>query len=277
MQQIQKILIGIAFSPNLRANLFETIRLANMFNAELIGVHVGEKSNKKEKQLQLLLNDSPTLKIPLKTIWQGGKPVSVILQTCNEQNIDLLILGALQQENIYKYYVGSIARELTRKAPCSVLLLIKPSIKRVPCKHIVVNGLEDEKTEETIKIAFKFSKDLDCKRITIVEEISQAELDVKVSDDKTLRKANIKKERITTREDKRVQNILNDIDCSDITVKKQSIFGRRGYSIGHFAKVKRADLLIMNAPSKISFLDRIFPHDIEYILSELPTDVLIVK
>ena len=75
----------------------------------------------------------------------------------------------------------------------------------------------------------------------------------------------------------RVKNILKNIDSKDITVKTQSIFGRRGYSIGHYAKVKRADLLVMNAPDKIRFIDRIFPHDIEYILSGLPTDVLIVK
>ena len=57
----------------------------------------------------------------------------------------------------------------------------------------------------------------------------------------------------------------------------QHIFGRRGYSIGHFARVKRADLLIMNAPNKLTLLDRLFPHDLEYILSDLPTDVLIVR
>ena len=66
------------------------------------------------------------------TIWQKGKPVDVILNTVKDQQIDLLILGALQKENIYKYYVGSIARELTRKAPCSVLLLIKSSLKEYP-------------------------------------------------------------------------------------------------------------------------------------------------
>ncbi|QCD63765.1 universal stress protein UspA [Tenacibaculum maritimum] len=248
-----------------------------MFNAELVGVHVGGKSDKKEKQLKELLQQAPPLKTPIKTIWQSGKPVNTILQICKTENINLLVLGALQQENIYKYYVGSIARELTRKASCSVLLLIKPSIERVSCKHIVVNGLEDKRTEETIKIAFNISKDLGCKRITIVEEISQAELAVKVNDDKSLREATIKKERIKTREDKRVRNILKNINCSDIIVKSQSIFGKRGYSIGHFAKVKRADLLIMNAPTKLGLLDRIFPHDLEYILSELPTDVLIVK
>ncbi|WP_275315667.1 universal stress protein [Tenacibaculum bernardetii] len=274
---IKNILIGIAFSPNLKANLFETIRLSNMFNAQLIGVHVGQKTNEKEKQLHELLKDAPELKFPLKVIWQEGKPVDVILEITKQECVNLLILGALQKEKLYKYYVGSIARKLTRKAPCSVLLLIKPSTERVPCKHIVVSGLQDEKTEETIKAAFNLSKNLDCKRVTIVEEISQAELNVKVNDDVSLRKATDLKEQIQKSEDARVNKMLQCIDTSDITVKTQSIFGRRGYSIGHYAKVKRADVLVMSAPKKTGVLDRVFPHDLEYILSELPTDVLIVK
>jgi nucleotide-binding universal stress UspA family protein/DNA-binding XRE family transcriptional regulator len=277
LQVFKKIVIGIAFSPNLKANLFEAIRISNMFGAELVGVHVGDKTTNKEEKLKLLLEEAPKLPTPIHIIWQKGKPVHVILDTCSKENVDLLILGALQKENLYKYYVGSIARELTRNAPCSVLLLIKPSITKKIRKHIVVNGLENEKTEETIKKAFKISTSLDCKRITIVEEISQAELDIKVSDDVSLRKATIAKDRIKKREDLRVEKILQEIDCKNTTLKIQSIFGRRGYSIGHYAKIKRADLLIMNAPLKTSFLDRIFPHDIEYILSELPTDLLIVK
>ncbi|MBA6155231.1 universal stress protein [Tenacibaculum sp. S7007] len=248
-----------------------------MFGAEVIGVHVGDKTEKKEKELQGLLNESPVKDHTFKTFWQKGEPVDVILNIANEQAVDLLILGAIQKENLFKYYVGSIARKLTRKAKCSVLLLIKPSTDRIQCNHIVVNGLKDEKTQETLKTAFKVSQDLGCKRVTIVEEISQTELKVKVSDDATLRKSTIAKERLKTREDLRVNHLLKDIDTTDIIVKTQSIFGQRGYSIGHYAKVKRADLLVMNAPSKMGILDRIFPHDIEHILAELPTDVLIVK
>jgi nucleotide-binding universal stress UspA family protein len=277
LHKIDKILIGIAFSPNLKSNLFEAVRIANMFSAELVGVHVGKKTEEKERKLTKLLKEADTLNTPLKTIWKEGKPVSVILETCTLEKIDLLILGALQQENLFKYYVGSIARKLTRKAPCSVLLLIEPSLDREPCKHIVVNGLENKKTKKTIEVAFQVSNYLGCNKITIVEEINQAEIDVKVNDDTSLRRANIAKERIITREDRRVNSILKGINCSDISVKSQSIFGRRGYSIGHYAKVKRADLLVMNAPSKLGLFDRIFQHDIEYILSELPTDVLIVK
>ena len=277
MQSIKKILIGIAFSPNLKPNIFEAVRMANMFGAQLVGVHVGEKTNKKQNQLADLILEAPKLKYPIKTVWQKGKPVDVILNTAVNEKIDLLVLGALQQENLYKYYVGSVARELTRKASCSVLLLIKPSVERVKCNHIVVNGLKDKRTTETIEASFLVSKALECKRITIVEEISQKEIEVKVSDDYSLRKANINKEKLKRREDSRVNKILGNINTEGISVKIQSIFGKRGYSIGHYAKVKRADLLVMNAPSKISILDRIFPHDIEYILTELPTDVLIVK
>jgi nucleotide-binding universal stress UspA family protein len=277
LQKIHKILIGIAFSPNLKPNLFEAVRICNMFNAELIGVHVGKKTDKKEADLHTIISEADALKKPIKTVWQEGEPVQVILKTVVKEQIDLLILGALQKENLLKYYVGSIARKLTRKASCSILLLIKPSIIRQTCKHIVVNGLKDNKTEKTIKTAVLFSKQLLCKKMTIVEEISQSELQVKVDDDKSLRKATIVKERLKNREDQRVKNILKDIECEDISIKMQSIFGTRGYSIGHYAKIKRADLLVMNAPTKISVLDRIFPHDIEYILSELPTDVLIVK
>lgn len=267
----------MAFSPNLKANLFEAIRTANMFDAELVAVHVGKKDTKKEQDLNAVLKEAPEIQNAFTTVWKEGNPVAIILDTCVKEQIDLLIIGALQKENLYKYYVGSIARKLTRKAPCSVLLLIKPSIERVPCKHIVVNGLQDDSTPDTLTYAFNVAHSLDCKRVTIVEEISQDTVAIKVSDDKTLKECTLNKERIEKREDLRVKSILKNIDTNDVKVKTQSIFGRRGYSIGHYARVKRADLLIMNKPKKTRLVDRLFPHDLEYILSELPTDVLIAK
>ncbi len=97
MQNIHKILIGVAFSPNLQPNIYEAVRLANMFDCELVGVHVGEKSDYKEKRLQEVIDRAPPLKKTMKTFWQKGKPVKVILETCRKESIDLLILGALQQ------------------------------------------------------------------------------------------------------------------------------------------------------------------------------------
>jgi len=280
VHSFDKILIGIAFSPNIMANVHEAVRLANMFGSELVCVHVGDKTDLKEKKINDIFDNAPTLNSKKTVLFEKGEPVKVLLNACEEYKIDLLVLGALKKENIYNYYVGSIARILTRKATCSVLLLIKHSIERIACKHIVVNGLKDPKTEETIQTSFYVSQSLSCPKITIVEEITQQEIHSKASNDVSLRKMNIEKERITNREEMRVKDILGHVpekNKDNITIKTQSIFGKRGYSIGHYARVVRADLLIMNAPNKATVWDRLFPHDMEYILSELPTDVLIVK
>lgn len=270
----------MTFSPNLEANICEAARLASFFNCKLILIHVGEQSTDKENAFKTFLVPFIDDDLDFELVFQSGDPVDVILNVTKEKKVDLLILGALKRENFLKYYMGSIARKITRKAKCSVLLHINPSVERVPCNHIVVNGLKDPKTKQTIETAFYVSSQLGANKMTVVEEITQKEVSVTVEDDKSLRKANIVKERLRLREDSRLKEIINEIPegfTSDVNVKMQPIFGKRGYSIGHYAQVVRADLLIMNASTKMTFWDRLFPHDIEHILTELPTDVLIVQ
>jgi nucleotide-binding universal stress UspA family protein len=272
--------IGVNFSPNLEANINEAARLALCLGSKLVLIHVGETSDEKSKTFLTFLKPFVNNGLEFEILFKSGDPVDVILSSTIEKNIDLLIIGALKKENFLKYYLGSIARKITRKASCSVLLLINPSIERVPCEHIVVNGLKDPKTKETVNTAFLVGHKLGVGKITVVEEIDQEEVSVKVDDDKTLRKSTIIKERLRLREEARVKKVLDSIPADytkDITIKSQPIFGKRGYSIGHYAQVARADLLVMNAPSKMTFWDRLFPHDIEHILTELPTDVLIVQ
>ncbi|CAM4145721.1 universal stress protein [Zobellia nedashkovskayae] len=280
LQPFKTILFGFAFSPSLRANVIETARIANFFGAKLILLHVGEKSPEKLNQIKEILKQTAHKNLEVEIQWKSGDIYNVISNTCKTSKIDLLILGAMQHENMFKFYVGSIARKLTRKVCCSVLLLIKPSAERVPCKHIVVNGLDAPETHFAITNAFYAANALGAQQLTIVEEILQKEIHVTVEDDRSLKKANLMKERLKHREESRVRKIINNLPpylTDNITVKTQSIFGKRGYSIGHYAEVVRADLLIMNAPSKTGFLDRLFPHDIEYILSDLPTDLLIIR
>ncbi len=280
LKPFKSIGIGAAFSPNLKANLYEAARLSLFFKSKLFLIHVGEVSDDKVKMLKIFLKPFEKENLDYEVVYKSGKPVDVILSTAEEKNIDLLILGAVQRERFLKYYVGSIARKITRKAKCSVLLLIKPSVERVACEHIVVNGLEDPKTEQTINAAFYVGKQLKAEKITIVEEIKQEQVSVKVDDDKSLRRATIIKERIRLRENSRINDIIEHIPekyTKNIVTKLQPIFGKQGYSIGHYAQISRADLLVMNAPSKMTFRDRLFPHDIEHILTELPTDVLILQ
>lgn len=272
--------IGVTFSPNLEANTNEAARLALFLGSKLVLIHVGESSEDKLSVFSALLDPFKGQGLVFEVTFKSGDPVEVILSTTEEKKIDLLIIGALKKEKLLKYYVGSIARKITRKATCSILLLINPSKNRIRCNHIVVNGLKDPKTEETVTTAFLVGNKLGASKITVVEEVSDDEVSVKVDDDKSLRKSTIVKERLRLREEARVKAIIKAIPnelTKSVKIKSQPIFGKRGYSIGHYAQVARADLLVMNAPRKMNFWDRLFPHDIEHILTELPTDVLIVQ
>ena len=279
-QPFKTIGIGVTFSPNLKANIYEAARLSVIFKSKLVLIHVGDKTQEKFNEFKKLLKPFTEEGLNYNFVFKPGNPVDVILTVSATQKIDLLILGALQRENFLKHYLGSIARKITRRAKCSVLLLIKPSVKRLTCEHIVVNGLKDPKTEQTIASAFYVANCLGAVKMTIVEEITQEELAVTVEDDESLRRSTIIKERIKRQEEARIKTIIEDIpkeQTENIVIKSQPIFGTKGYSIGHYAEVVRADLLVMNAPTKMTFWDRLFPHDIEHILSELPTDVLIIQ
>jgi nucleotide-binding universal stress UspA family protein len=272
--------IGVTFSPNLEANINEAARLALFFGGKLVLIHVGEFSELKLNKFLAFLTPFKKLGLDCEVSFKPGDPVEVILSITKDKKVDLLIIGALKKENFVKYYLGSIARKITRRAACSVLLLTNPSKEKVSRSHIVVNGLKDPKTRETVATAFLVGHKLGVNKITVVEEISDDEVSVKIDDDKSLRRSTIVKERLRLREETRIKSIIKTIPeefTKNIRIKSQPIFGKRGYSIGHYAQVARADLLVMNAPRKLTFWDRLFPHDIEYILTELPTDVLIVQ
>ena len=50
------VVVGVAFSPNIQANVFEALRMSKMFKASLVMVHVGEKTNKKEASLEKIIS-----------------------------------------------------------------------------------------------------------------------------------------------------------------------------------------------------------------------------
>ena len=280
MLKFKKILVGFAFSPNLKANVFEALRMASFFNGELMFFHVGTKTPEKVSRFMDLVKSCPVQPKKISVRWEIGNPVSVLLKASEAFKAELIILGALKRENVVKFYMGSIARKITRRSNCSVLLLINPSVERHPCQHIVVNGFESPQTKRTIEASFVVANALGAKKISLVEEISRSEVAVSVDDDRSLRRAMLKKEKLSRREQTRVSDFVKNLPLKlteKINWTTQSIFGKRGYSIGHYAKVVRADLLVMNAEENLGFFDRLFTHDIEHILAELPTDVLIVN
>ena len=272
------IATAIAFSPNMEANIAESVRVRDMLGEKLLLIHVGDRQQESEEQVLEAMSRCGCTPDDVELIWESGDPVSAILKVAEERRVDLIVAGAQPREGLLRYYMGSVARRLVRKSNCSILLLTSPSPMKRNCNRIVVNGLDHPKTPHTILKALAVAERIHAEELVIVEEVEPSRIGTRVEDSKTLEKAHEAQSRIEKEEQERIDGILGDArEKSSLPISQKCIFGKKGYTIGHFAETTGADLLVMNSPdTKLGFLDRVFTHDLEYILSELPSDLLIV-
>ena len=273
-----KIAVAIAFSPRLEAILAESKRLQEKFNAQMIFIHVGEKNLQQEQYLKHLLHRFGLEKQENSLLWEEGDPVEIILEKCKEHDIDLIVAGAMEKESLLKYFIGSVARKLCRRAKCSVLMLREPSLQPKAIMNIVVEGSDHPKSVQTIETAIYIAKQVGSSNVNIVQEsdISKMAL-IRSTENLTDNESDKRREKLFKEENERIAEILKCNDCGSLKVNVERIDGKPGYVISSFAREQKADLLLLNSPdTKLNFLDRVFPHDIEYALANLPCDLMIV-
>jgi nucleotide-binding universal stress UspA family protein len=273
----ETIAVAVSFSPQCKYVLSGAKQLADTLGATLILIHIGEKTSNNENVLDTLMSEVDINTNTTRVIWMEGDPVDTILKLCKLNIVDLLVLGAIEKENLIKFYLGSIARNISRKAKCSVLLLIKPDDQPQRFKKIIVNGVENPKTIHTINTSIYLAKHLDVKDVMIVNEVHVPGLAMAIADDSTAPQAKEIKKNLTEESEESLHSMINKCDTGDIKITDKLIKGKPGYAISKYAKDKKADLLVINSPdTNLNVFDRIFTHDIEFILAELPCNVLIV-
>lgn len=273
----ETIAVAVSFSPRCLPVLAEAKRLSDVLNAALILIHIGEKTSEKEQKFDELMNELGMDDSHYRVIWMEGDTVDTILKLCKLNMVDLLVLGALEKENVLKFYLGSIARSISRKAKCSVLLLTNPKDEPRKYKKFVINGAENPKTVHTISTAFYLAKNLKVKDVIIVNETDVPGFTMAIADDSTAPEAREMKKNLNEKIAETIQSIIEKCDTAECNVISKSTKGKPGYAIRKFAKDKKADMLVISSPdTNLNLLDRIFTHDIEYILADLPCNLLIV-
>ena len=272
----ETIAVAVAFSAGLAMVLNEAKHLARQFGSVLLLIHVGKRTPAKEAVLQEAVS---RLEMERQTqmIWVTGDPVASLLKTCKENIVDLLLLEALQRETIFHYYLGSVARGLSRRAKCSLLLLTEPQAISTQFHRIVVDCVDHPKTMNTLQTAFYFARKVGATDVQMVSELDQNGLTMAMSVAGPVEERNSVDTRMLAEADAKLRKITAKWQTEGMTVTGKVLFGRPGYAIRNYAQQYSADLLVINSPdNKYNLMDRIFPHDMEYILEHLPCNLLIV-
>jgi nucleotide-binding universal stress UspA family protein len=272
----ETIAVAVEFSPKLEALMSEAKRLTDSFKAKLLLIHIGPSSAEKEATL-LEICGNLGIDREVKILWGKGDTVDTLLETCKSHMVDLLILGARRRENVFRYYLGSIARRLCRRAKCSLLLLTEPKLSGSRFSRIVVDCVDHPKTPHVLNTALYFSDRLGAREFRVIREIDQTSLAMAMSDDSTTEeRARIKVQMMTEAEEK-LRQLTSGRVTAPPKVERVVLSGRPGFTVRKYAEECVADLLIIHSPDEeYRLMDRIFTHDLEHILEQLPCDLLVV-
>lgn len=272
----KKIALAIAFSPRMEALISETKRIVELFGSELILIHIGKKTDELETKLDEIIIKTGLDEFKTKLIWKEGKPVKMILEACKEEETDLLVVGALKREKILTYYMGSVGRKLIRKSNCSILTLINPRLNAEKFSKVVINGTELEVTPNVIAKGLKFCQIENASQVHILNEIKLYGFRMASLEGSENEMANTRRELIQE-EIRYVQNILKDLDKTGLKINIKITAGKWAVELVRYCEAFKADLLIMGDEHGSTFIDRLFPHDLEEVLTDLPCNLLTIK
>lgn len=274
----QKIGLAITFSPNALSLLRSANRLQNLFGAKLCLIHVGEKDSETENLMKQILTKAGIEENSYELVWQTGDPSKVIINACAAKNVDLLVAGALEKESILKYYIGSVARNIMREVPCSVLILTQPSAVPVPFRKFCASVQYNSLGEYAIRKGYEFAKLEKAEEFVLIKEFETPGLAITISDTGSTQETEQKRTDWQKEEELKLKVFANELNLSDIELKTVCVYGKQGWAASNYVRENDGDLLIVpSPPKKLKLFDRIFQHDIEFVLKQLPCALLIVR
>ncbi|MCG3116583.1 MAG: universal stress protein [Candidatus Manganitrophus sp. SA1] len=146
MMTPRRILVATDFSECSKDAIDSAACLAACFSAELFLLHVFEPPfytlegrearihpevdrwvrELREKESKKLDGEVEAVKrqgINVRPYFKEGSPLVEILKVAEEIGADLVVLGTHGRTGMDRFVMGSVAERVTRKAPCSVLII----------------------------------------------------------------------------------------------------------------------------------------------------------
>ena len=253
MKLFPKIGLCIQSGKTLKQDLKDTLLLCQNFGSEL-HLLISEKANIDARDLDAVLSELDPGDLVLHKNFLKGESAQAILKVNEQVKFDLLIVPALLREGLIRYYTGSLARQLVQWANCSVLL-IKPSNRRKAKSYgqLVCNLNKHPKSAHTLFVASEIAKGLELKPWHIA---------IHTSDEGNYQY---------------FESIKSKVHYEEEAVEMHYLKQRTGYSLSNSAEKHEADLLLINSPdTKLGYTGRMIGDDLEYLFSELPSDLMLV-
>lgn len=272
------IAVAIDFSPFMDAILAEGKRLSYLYGTALSVIHIGEDDPQLKEQLREAIRKADLNEQSTQVFWEPGDPVEKIMSIACGQGVDLLIAAANKKKNLLEYYTGSVARDLLRNAYCSVLLYVRPGEQPAGFRHIVIKAGELEESRKSIHAGCLIGQQEKAGQLQVIKQVKMYGFTMAVASEGTAEEYLETKEELFEDEIREVEAVLDENPTEGLAIDVKIVKEKYGPALARITKKSRADLLIVAAPEgEAGLLAKIFPTDLEYLLKDLPCNLLMVQ
>ena len=268
LSSYKAIAVASTFSPRFEQVLSEAKRIRDRFGSELSLIYVGERN---EKTAQIFRDALMQLQLPGDSTiyYRQGDPAEAILKALADNDVDLVVAGALEKEVILRPVLGNVARRLVREAGCSVLLFTKPEREPKPLRQIVFIADYSEHGQQAFKKALGLAAAEACERLYVVRtyttfDEARASLRADAGDSAPRPRTFA------------LEEFILAAGQTDVPIEARCLRGNTGFAASDFVQSVEADLLVVPVQTSGPTGERL-PNHIAWITDVIPCNLWVIR
>jgi len=270
----KNIAAASTFSPRFLQVLSEAKRIRDRFDSRLNLIYVGERSEETARKFRDAISQ---LQLPSDSVihYQKGDPADAILEAIADNDVDLVVAGALEKEVVLRPFLGNVARRLVREAACSVMLFTAPARPPRPLRKIVfVASGYSEHEQQAFRKTLHLAAQESCERLYVVRVYTTFdEARASLRDDA---KDDAPRPRTFEEEEIALEEFVLAAGHTDVPIEARCIRGNTGFAASDFVQSVSADLLVVPVPANGDVCER-FPNHIAWITDVIPCNLWVIR
>jgi len=279
---LQSILLAVECRRVDDAAVDAAVRLAKAFGSKLTLLHVVEATHPAiqlyrmqdtESYMGKLSNYLAEMQVTVaRAVVKLGAPAQTIIDVAQEQNADLIVIGAGDRKNSAVFTLGPIAEAVTGHAPQPVLA-VRPGDPELQFKKILCPVDQSRTSFRGLQNAVRLAKAIGSELfvLSVIPEVSwlTAAAETGVLTDARLEYA--------TEWTQEFEQFLQKVDFSDVAWKSEVRYGVPQEQIVAAAKELGSDLIVMGATGRAGLVQVLLGSTTRRLMRDMPCSLLTVK
>jgi nucleotide-binding universal stress UspA family protein len=264
--------VASTFSPRFDQVLAEAKRIRDRFSADLRLIYVGQRNEETAKKFTDAL---ARLQLPANSRihYEEGDPADAILRVLAQNQIDLVVAGALEKEAVLHPFLGNVARRLVREAGCSVMLFTKPEAEPRPLRRIVFIADYSQHGLRALKTALPLASAELCERLYVIRIITtfdQARASIRADAGEG------EKPQTKDEEEDALERFVLSAGATEVPIEARCIRGNTGLAASDFVQAVKADLLVVPMQKNSGAIQRL-PSNIAWVTDVIPCNLWVIR